>query len=236
MGLQMAFDLADQHIPTWIVSLEMDAESLLERLFCNVMEVDNIELLTGKFKTNEQYRSKWKSFCKMIEDLPLLITSGIGKTVAELVEALDILNPKPKCVVIDYVQAVKSTGAYGKEREILNEYIRHFREICIKNEIAGVLCSQINRQVASGEHTPALWALKGTGVLEEHADTVMLLHYDHFYSQKEEGINDFLIIIAKQRNGRTGQHRCLFLPQFCKFKEITEMSLDEAEKEFNNGR
>jgi replicative DNA helicase len=217
LGLQFAWDFAKKGIPTLVMSLEDDKETIIERLFSNIKEVDNYDLLTGCFKHRADYQKDWDEF---IEEIPkeLLITDGIGSSFEEVNYMLESLEPKPKCVIIDYIQAIKYTGK--NERENLNEYIRQFREICLKNGIAGILMAQMNRMaVLENRQEPTLENLKGTGVLEEHADLVLILQWEYFYKRDEAKKNDFTIYVAKNKRGRTGKHQLTFFPQFSKFKE-----------------
>ena len=227
-SLQIAYDLASQNFPVLFLSLEMDEESLVERLFCNSKKVDNFDLLTGKIN-NEDIKSKWDEFSEEIKTIPLLITNGIGKTFSELTELVEIMNPKPKVIIIDYIQVIKQVR---DEREVLNEYLRNLRQYCVENDIAGVICSQSNRQTLQDKgREPTLNTLKGTGVLEEISDVVLLLHWDNFYTKDPDTFNNFKIIVAKNRNGMTGSYEVSFYPHYYRFEELS--ILDDVTKVFN---
>lgn len=236
MALQWAWDLADQNKRTLFISLEMTVESLLERLFCNLMEVDNFSLLTGKLKTEQALQDRWELFEKMVSKVPLLITCGVGQTFNELNTLVELLDPKPQSVFIDYIQAVR---AERNEREQMNEYIRKFRELCLKYRMVGVLCSQINRAVEKeNDYMPSLENLKSTGVLEEHSDSVFLLHWPSFYDYNKPDTehsdkNEYKIFVAKQRNGRTGEYTLYYRPEFYRFYEVpTDEKTDKVREIF----
>jgi len=217
MALQMAYDLALQNKRVLFLSLEMTVDSMLERIFCSMCEVDNFDTLTGQLKINQSIAKKWMDFKDRLTGVPLILTCGIGLTCAEIERVIDHLEEKPDAIFVDYIQAVKISR---NEREALNEYIRHFRGLCIQNNIAGVMCSQANRQVLEDESKePTLGNLKSTGFLEEHAETVILLHWPHFYDNNKAE-NDYKVIIAKQRNGRTGAHMLHYKPEFYKFYDV----------------
>lgn len=219
LALQIAYDLADQGIPVLFLSLEMTVEALIERLFCNVMCVDNYDILTGKFKKEPEIQAEWRSFTDIVSKIPLLITCGVGKNFGEINKIIEMIAPRPKVVIVDYIQAVATRS--GASREMINEYIRFFRQLALEHKFAGVLCSQINRgAIENRNNEPHLSQLKETGVLEEHADTVLLLHWQNFYIKDPQKENEFKVIIAKQRNGRTGEHTVIFRPQYYKFCEI----------------
>lgn len=215
--LQIARDLSDQHIPVLFLSLEMDVNSIIERLFCQTMKVDNFDLLCGRLNTNEEIQTKWKTFETWIKGVPLLVTNGIGKSFEEINKLIELLNPKPKCVIVDYIQGVR---ANKDERIEMNEYIRRFRELMIENNIIGILASQVNRQIIDNkDKRPTMENLKSTGVLEEHADIVILLYWDYFYTKNETDKNKYEIVIAKNRNGRTGKHEVWYFPEHYLFEE-----------------
>ena len=175
-AIQFALDFAKQGIDTVFMSLEMDEISIIERMFCNDEKVDNFLMTCGMFKTMTGIQEKWLDFKTKLEQTPLLITCGIGKTFAEVNRFIEMLDPKPKVVVLDYVQMTKSLR---NEREELSEYIRRFRELMVLNNMRGIVCSQVNRMVEKdNDYRPRLENLKSTGSLEEAADLVLLLHWN----------------------------------------------------------
>jgi len=223
-ALQIAYDLASQGHLVLFLSLEMTVEALMERLFCNVMEIDNYVVLTGQ---KDKFMDKWQEFEQKV-NIPLWLACGIGKDFEEINQILELLDPKPQVIILDYIQAIRNIG---DERQNLNEYIRKFREICVNNEIVGILCSQVSRRVyEEGDREPCLANLKGTGGLEELADTCLLLHWQHFYDESAEE-NTFKVIIAKQRNGRIGEYLLHYKPQFYKFYDevVEEQNTDKVE-------
>ena len=216
--LQIARDLADQMIPVWIVSLEMDVPSMIERLFCQQMEVDNFDLLSGKLNYNSGLQQKWDAFEKWVSKIPLLLTSGLGKNFGEINDLVAKLNPKPKIIIVDYIQGIRQSE---KERSELNEYIRNFRQLMIEGDMVGILASQMNRAIIDNtDKRPSLENLKSTGVLEEHADMVLMLFWEYFYTRKEENKNKYEVIVGKNRNGRTGHHELYFKPEYYLFQEL----------------
>ena len=63
--------------------------------------------------------------------------------------------------------------------------------------------------------------LRESGAIEQDADVIMMLFREEYYKpEKEEvkGITD--IIIAKQRNGPTGNIKLAFLKEFMRFENL----------------
>jgi replicative DNA helicase len=190
---------------------------MLERLFCSMMKIDNFDLISDEFNKQEEIRAKWKTFKNFMAKVPLLLTCGIGKNFGEVNNLLERLDPLPKVVIVDYIQGIKQSE---KERSELNEYIRNFRQLMLKKDCVGVLASQMNRQIIDNtDKRPSLENLKSTGVLEEHADLVLMLYWEWFYSRKEEDKNKYEIIVGKNRNGRTGSHKLFYTPEWYLFTE-----------------
>ena len=223
-ALQIAADLANQGKLVWFLSLEMDVEALVERLFCHVSQVDNYAVLSGKFKSDEDLRNRWRKFKEEIGSRKLLITCDIGKSWEEITKLLEIVGEnKPDVVVINYVQSISM--ARGDSREVINEYLRNFRNMAIGGDFAGVLCSQINRGAEDHKlHKPSMSQLKESGFLEESADVVMLLHWDGYDDATARKLDEstFSVIVAKNRNGRTGTHPLIYTPKFYRFEETPE--------------
>ena len=184
-ALQIAADLSSQGVPVWLLSLEMSVPSLLERLFCHMMSVDNYSVLSGQMKMDKGIQRKYLKFKEILQDSTLLITEGIGKSWEDIVQLIEAVGERPKVIIVDYVQNIAFKS--GDTREIINDYIRRFRNLAIKHNFAGVLCSQINRGAEEQKNKePSLAQLKETGFLEESADMVMLLHWQDFYGKKKE--------------------------------------------------
>ena len=226
--LQICYDMAKQNIPTALFSLEDDVPTIIEKLFCQQKRVDNFSLIKGDFAFSQGLQEQWEEF---VNEMPksLILTCGIGLTFEEINYMVEALEPKPKVMVVDYVQVIKASSK--SERENLNEYIRQFRAICIKNGIVGILASQMNRMAGGEMGIISLENLKGTGVLEENSEVVILLNWDYFLNRKEDKRNEYTVIIAKNKRGRTGKHIINFFPEYYRFEEKSEKEEPKAYKE-----
>jgi replicative DNA helicase len=218
-SLQVCADLAAQGVPTLYLSLEMTVLSILERMFCNHCHIPNFKLNRGEF---HQYADQWQKFTEHINSIPLMITEGLGKKWSDIDTLIERLEPKPRVIILDYIQCIAGSGL--EKREVIDEYIRHFRDMAIKHNFAGILCSQINRSGAAGDdnNEPQLHHLKGSGYIEELADKIILMHWPHFYNAKED-INKYLLILAKNRNGRTGRVGIRYIPEYYKFEDEVQV-------------
>jgi replicative DNA helicase len=82
--------------------------------------------------------------------------------------------------------------------------------------------AQVNRTSEDRQdHRPRLADLRESGSIEQDADTVILLHRPEMYEPgQNEGILE--VLIAKQRNGPTGEVKLTFLKQYMRFENYVE--------------
>src|SRR5262249_23017223 len=88
-------------------------------------------------------------------------------------------------------------------------------------KIPVVALAQLNRNPEERQGgKPRLADLRESGSIEMDADTVMLLHRPEMYESGEpEGSIE--VIIAKQRNGPTGEIKLAFIKKFMRFENFT---------------
>ena len=220
LSLQLAYDVAKQGFNVYFFSREMSEESLIERLFCNLAKVNNRDMLYKPMN----FKEKFIEFKELLKDIKLVITDSIGVNIENLYQAIEDL-PQADMIVLDFIQTVRG---FGKRREVLDDYIYKFKEICNEKNMVGLMVSQINRGSEQTEgKRPQLYQLKETGALEEAADTALLVFWEHYYDSTKP-FNDYEITIAKQRNGATGLLKVKFYPQYYRFEEFEKNR--EAEK------
>jgi len=223
-ALQIAYDLARQSHAVWLLSLEMTVVEIMERMFCMVKEIDNEVLMKGGF---DRHRVEFQEFRVYCEKLNLVITDCIGKTWKEIDDIVVKLSSKPDCVIVDYIQNIRGQGRNQKEN--IDDYLIHFREMAIRRNFAGVICSQINRAgQEEKDKKPHLHHLKGSGNLEETPDIIWLLYWWWKYDTSKSQY-DYEIHIAKNRGGRTGFIRMIYIAKYFLFKDHSEMELKRLE-------
>jgi replicative DNA helicase len=217
LALQIAMDLARQGKRVYFLSFEMDQEEIMLRMLSNMCEIDANDIRFNISK-HVSMTDKLRQFLAD-GDFPMLLTYNIGLTVKELNHLIADL-PTPDLVIVDYIQAIRKID-FDKLTSI-NNYIMDFRRLCVEHNFCGILVSQINRDAMDlKEKKPALWQLKGSGTLEEHADVVMLVHWEHFYTSTTDK-NKFIVLISKNRQGMVGSVDLNYFPEFYKFKDIGE--------------
>lgn len=221
-AINIAYDLALQNKKVMFLSLEMPKERIVERMFCLNANVNNIELLCGKYNDDIDIRTKYKKFQSLTTSWRLVIADCIGKDWQWMIEnVFDCLDEQPDCVIIDHIQEIRGGQ---NQKTMMDEYISKMRECAIKYNFALILCSQINRVAADSDNKePQLYHLKGSGYLEESADQVILLHWPYHYN-KDSKLNqqEYSIHVAKNRDGLTGYIKMSYYAEFCKIRDFEE--------------
>jgi replicative DNA helicase len=121
----------------------------------------------------------------------------------------------------------RMAGRESRQNEIAS-ISRGLKALARELEIPVVALAQLNRQVEGREgNRPRMSDLRESGAIEQDADVVMLLHREEYYLRKRGGEPDSEalerakgkaeIIVAKQRNGPTGDVEVHFDPRFTRF-------------------
>ncbi len=224
-SLQIISDLMDIGVPILYMSFEMKPINILERLFIHKYKINNMDLLRGGFSN---YLDQWEEFKKYIKNKRIVIGDGFGKNWEEINSLIINVADKPKVLVLDYIQSIAQSSIVGKQ--FIDEYLRKYRQICAENNIAGIIVSQLNRtNPDSSDKRPKLHQLKGSGYLEEHADSVILLDW-LCKSINNRDKHAFTVEVAKNRNGLTGFVNVDFTPETYTFEEKS----DEEESKPNH--
>jgi len=126
------------------------------------------------------------------------------------------------CVLIDYLQLIRSHGRSESRQVEVAEISRGLKAMARELEVPVIAAAQLNRKPADRTNRrPQMSDLRESGAIEQDADVIMLLHREDYYHEGEDGytptgITD--LIIAKQRNGPTGTVPLIFLRECTRFE------------------
>jgi len=128
------------------------------------------------------------------------------------------LREKIKIVVIDYLQLIEPDNRRDPRQEQVAQISRRLKFLARELKIPVVALAQVNRGPEDRQdHKPRLADLRESGSLEQDADTVLMLHRpDKYEPGQHEGIIE--VIVAKQRNGPTGEVTLTFIKEFMRFE------------------
>jgi len=226
--LSMARNMAVNHNKSVAVfSLEMSSIQLVTRLIASETELGSQKLKTGKLEDWE-----WEHLNRKISSLdkaPIFIDDT---------PALSIFEFRAKCrrlkmqhdiqvVVVDYLQLMTAgTDTRGSREQEVSSISRSLKAIAKELDVPIIALSQLNRSVESREgKRPQLSDLRESGAIEQDADIVIFIHRPEYYGITEDGSGNSLlgvaeILIAKHRNGPTGDIHLSFKKELAKFSDM----------------
>jgi replicative DNA helicase len=126
-------------------------------------------------------------------------------------------------IVIDYLQLMQGrAGAERRDLEI-SDISRSLKALAKEINLPVIALSQLNRMLEQRtDRRPRLSDLRESGALEQDADVVAFIYRDEVYNKEENNPNKGTaeIILAKQRNGPTGDVRLAFLNAYTRFENL----------------
>jgi len=177
-ALQAAMMNADLGKTVAYFSLEDSREDLVEKIFCNIANVNNQELIRGQVP---KARLEDPAIMRIFENLKLLILDKFGYNIDEIRYVIEELTPTPDLVFLDYVQIIEKPDRINRY-DALNKFADQIRAYTLESGIGVVLFSQINRAGARDER-PSLIHFSGSDTLEQRADKALILFQPYLYDK-----------------------------------------------------
>jgi replicative DNA helicase len=162
--------------------------------------------------------SKLRTGCAQLRDRPLWINDSPNASVVDIraearklqrgIESKRAGIPVARLglVVVDYLQLMSGQREHGWSREQeISGISRGLKQLAKELGVPVAALSQLNRETErrGRSRKPQLSDLRESGAIEQDSDTVIFLYRESYY---EDNADPDLaeVIIAKQRNGPTG--------------------------------
>ncbi|MDO4557557.1 MAG: replicative DNA helicase, partial [Planctomycetia bacterium] len=219
------------------VSLEMAGSELVTRLLCARGEVNGISLRNGLISGEDH--GKLQNAANVFYGAEFYIDDTPARTITEIAAVARRLARRSKrelgLIVIDYLQLIEPDNSRDPRQEQVSKISRQLKQLSRKLQVPVLCLAQLNRQVESGsrDQRPKLSHLRESGAIEQDADMVMFIHREDYGLSSEdirkkdvEGRAE--LIVAKQRNGPTGEIRLLWRKEFGRFYPAASANTEEA--------
>lgn len=244
----LAMNVADyvgieKKLPVAVFSLEMSAESLMLRMICSQARVD-IAKATGGTLSSPDFPKITAAVDKLVK-APIYIDDSRGLSILQLKARARQLKQQRgiELFIVDYLQLLHSTNsrAQNREQEVAN-VSSGLHDLAGELNVPVLVLAQLNRESEKrGPNSkPRLSDLRESGALEQDADLVGLLYRpgqqdeDYWEHQKEAvAVN---LVIAKQRNGPTGEIPLVFLRPYTRFESATKPKSNDPAENFPKGK
>lgn len=212
IALNMAKHAAINHnIPVGIFSLEMSAQSLVDRLLSSESGVDSWKMKTGQGLTEEDMERLTEASSRLAS-APIYIDDQAGNNILKMRSTARRLKSEfgLGMIIVDYLQLMSTTKNYDSMVNQITEISRSLKLLARELQVPVIALSQLSRAVESRGGEPRLSDLRDSGSIEQDADVVMFIHSEDAFKPKEERTNIKKIIIAKHRAGATGEVELYF--------------------------
>jgi replicative DNA helicase len=237
----------DQRLPVGVFSLEMTAESLVLRMLCSRARVNLRDIREG-FLAERDF-PKLTGAAGKLANAPLFIDDSPGLSILQLRARARRMTQHHgiKLFIIDYLQLLHSTSARRVEnrQQEIADISNGIKALAKELNVPVIVLSQLNRELEKDKsRKPRLSDLRESGAIEQDADLVGLLYKADPANpsrpfngeEEEEQEQDALpvnLLIAKQRNGPTGDVRLTFLKGYTRFESAAKVSPDDVPMDMN---
>ena len=218
-----------------IFSLEMSREQLAMRILSADAEVDAYRLRLGLHTEADEQRiidsiGRLSELPVYIDDTPFqgIVEMRSKARRLSLEHGLDLL-------IVDYLQLIQGRGRGDNRVQEISEISRSIKGMARDLRVPIITCSQLSRLVENRPgHRPQLSDLRDSGSIEQDSDVVMFIHRDDIYYTEEEWDQHFPgrpypknvadIIVAKHRNGPTGNVKLIFRDNLVRFDSLERVA------------
>jgi replicative DNA helicase len=226
----------DQGLPVGVFSLEMTAESLVLRMLCSRSRV-NLRNVREGFLAERDF-PKLTGAAGKLAKAPLFIDDSSGLSILQLRAKARRMSQQygVKLFVVDYLQLLHSTArrAENRQQEIA-DISSGIKSLAKELKVPVIVLSQLNRELEREKNRkPRLSDLRESGAIEQDADVVGLLYKPSSEDDESGGggeEQDALpvnLLIAKQRNGPTGDVNLTFLKSYTRFENAAKVSDEDV--------
>ncbi|MEN2306775.1 replicative DNA helicase [Lentilactobacillus parabuchneri] len=219
-----------------IFSLEMSAESLVNRMLCAEGSIDANHLRTGQLTKDE-----WQNLVVAMGSLSranIYMDDTAGIKMSEIRAKCRRLAKETGnlgLVVVDYLQLIEGSNAENRQQEV-SGISRQLKKLAKELHVPVIALSQLSRGVEQRQDKrPVLSDIRESGSIEQDADIVAFLYRDDYYRDEddddddsgseneddENNVGEVEVIIEKNRSGPRGTVKLLFVKSYNKFSSIS---------------
>lgn len=218
-------------VPVGIFSLEMSKEQLVDRLICSEAGVDLWKMRTGRLSEqgeNDDFKRIGHALGTLSEAKIFIDDTAMTNVMEIRAKARRLqLEQGLGLIVVDYLQLMESRARSENRVQEVAEITRSLKGIARELNIPVLALSQLSRAVENRSPAiPKLADLRESGSIEQDADVVLFIYRKAMdktlrdIPPEEKNLTE--LIIAKHRNGPTGEIKLYFDEQRVSFKNLAK--------------
>jgi replicative DNA helicase len=231
----MKYHIHHPGTPVGVFSLEMTAESLVLRMMCSHARV-NLRNIREGFMSETDF-PKLTSTAGRLNNAPLYIDDTAGLSILQLRTRARRMWQQHgiKLLIIDYLQLLHATSrkAQDNRQQEIAEISAGIKALAKELRVPIIVLAQLNRDIEKERNRkPRLADLRESGSIEQDADLVGLLYRRSVEETENENSSAAVadsdgeainLLIAKQRNGPTGDVGLTFLKPYTRFEPAAKV-------------
>jgi replicative DNA helicase len=232
LALNIARNAAVEHNAcVAMFSLEMSAESLVYRLV-SAESLINAWKIRKKSVTSEEEK-RIMDATGILSEAPIYIDDSPMMRISEMRSKAKRLHSEHSInlIIIDHLGLMQGDTRIDNRVQEISYITRSLKVLAREMNVPVLVVSQLSRASEwRTSHKPQLSDLRDSGSIEQDADVVMFVYRDEYYYDEETwmkehpneeypvGLAD--VIIAKHRNGPTGEIKLRFEKNLAKFENM----------------
>ena len=222
LAMNILINACKRHpLPMVIFSLEMMAEELSKRVLAAEAKIPANLLRTKNFRADDI--RELGDVVQNLSEYPVFINDSGESTIYDILSQCRKIKAEQGLglIVVDYLQLMRSHSNNPSREQQISEISRGLKTMAKELECPVIGLSQLNRAAESRPNKrPNTAELRESGAIEQDADIVMLIYRDEVYdpNTKEPGVAE--IIVAKNRNGKTGTVKLTWLGEYTCFENL----------------
>lgn len=216
---QIIQNALQKNIGVMFFSMEMERETILARFLSAICRINPFRIQINKIYNHEinhfdNATKKWGDLSRG----KFFMSDKSGVDVSKMKQAIKKMQRKNRIglVVVDYIQIIPLRDAKINEATLIKENIDNLKAIAKEFNVAVLALSQLTKEDVVSK--PTVKSLKGSGGINEGADTTALLWADGESSDNTTN-KSLKLMIAKNRNGSLGEVSINYDGEFGVFTE-----------------
>jgi replicative DNA helicase len=241
IGIQIIGHLAvEKKVPCAIFTLEMTAEQLAARLLFQHAKADFQRYRSG-YLENEDMPKLIDANTALVR-APILLDETAGINVLQLRARARRFHHQHKigCLLVDYIQLMRPSRFYQNREQEVAEISGGLKSLAKELQIPVIVLAQLNRDIEkSHNRRPQLADLRESGAIEQDADVVAMLYQPKLDDAEQKKLaaertdwsdhcRPINLLIAKQRNGPTGDCRLLYQKKSMRFESLYDTTTNPS--------
>ncbi len=215
-----------------LFSLEMARDSLVWRLLSSESGVNLSRIRLGLHTEDEEKRIM--DATGILSEAPIYIDDSPQLRIAEMRSKARRLNFEHpiSLIILDYLHLMQADTRTENRVQELSFISRSLKGLARELDTAVIAVSQLSRASEfRASHVPQLSDLRESGSIEQDADVVIFVNRDELHYPTRDAWEaehpgeqyppPAQLIVAKHRNGPTGQVNLRFVPRTARFENIS---------------